>query len=211
MISEPVTVLTDYLLAAVSFTVAWMRRGETVPARRLWAAAFVATGLAAVVGGTEHAVRPRLGVAAGHLFFVVTYVTVGIANALLLAGAARVAFAGRARALALGLVALRFAAFAALMLAVPSFTYVIADLGVTLALVGALAVAGMLRAAPWALPVGMAVLVSVAGALVQGLHLAPHEHFNHNDLFHVIQAVGMVLFHAGARRLDEAQLAGTMR
>jgi general stress protein CsbA len=174
-----------------------------LPARRLWAAAFLATAAAALLGGTEHAVRPRLSPRAGYLFFVITYLAVGVANSLLLAGAARVAFRGGLRLAALALVGLRFAVFAAFMVAKPTFPQVILDMGVTIALLAGLALAGARRGEAWTPWLAGALAVSLLAAFVQATRLALHEHFNHNDLFHVIQAAGLVLFARAAARLTE--------
>jgi hypothetical protein len=41
------------------------------------------------------------------------------------------------------------------------------------------------------------VALSVAAALAQALGVALHRHFNHNDLYHVIQIAAMLLFYRG--------------
>jgi hypothetical protein len=212
-VAEPVTVLTDYVLAAVALVLAWRLRGESVPARRLWAAALLATALAALAGGTEHGLRPRL--ASGQRFGLLasTYLSVGAANALLLVGAARVAFRRPARTVASVLVAARFALFAVVVLREPVFRPVLLDFAVTLVLLAALGAWGLWRghaSAPFVLG---AVAVSLVAALVQLRGLGLHEHFNHNDVFHVVQTLGVVLFHGAAARLVEkdAQPAGTIR
>jgi hypothetical protein len=35
-----------------------------------------------------------------------------------------------------------------------------------------------------------------------------HRHFNHNDLYHVIQVAAMLLFYRGARRLTDSVALG---
>jgi hypothetical protein len=40
--------------------------------------------------------------------------------------------------------------------------------------------------------------------VVQAAKLAPHPGFNHNDLYHVMQIVAMVLLYRGARRLTDS-------
>ena len=56
------------------------------------------------------------------------------------------------------------------------------------------------RSAPWL--VG-GVLVSFLAAAVQVNGIALHHHFNHNDLYHVIQIGGMYLFYRGALVLKD--------
>jgi hypothetical protein len=43
---------------------------------------------------------------------------------------------------------------------------------------------------------GAVALSMVAGAL-QHFRVAPHRHFNHNDLYHVVQLAAVVLFYRG--------------
>jgi hypothetical protein len=47
------------------------------------------------------------------------------------------------------------------------------------------------------------VAVSVGAALVQASGFALHRHFNHNDLYHVIQIAAMLLLYRGARELRD--------
>ena len=45
------------------------------------------------------------------------------------------------------------------------------------------------------------VAVSVAGVLVQLRHIVFHRHFNHNDLYHVIEMAALYLFFRGGALL----------
>jgi hypothetical protein len=80
----------------------------------------------------------------------------------------------------------------------PTFRVAVIDYGAALGVVFVAAVYAYVR---WRAP-GMgwligAVLVSLAAGLVQGMRLAPHRWFNHNDLYHVIQMVALYLFYRG--------------
>lgn len=44
----------------------------------------------------------------------------------------------------------------------------------------------------------LGVLVSFLAAGIQAAGLAPHPHFNHNDLYHVVQMLGMWMLYKGA-------------
>jgi hypothetical protein len=49
------------------------------------------------------------------------------------------------------------------------------------------------------------IVVSAIGAAVQQSNFAPHPNFNHNDLYHVIQMLGLyLLYRGGARFTDRA-------
>jgi uncharacterized protein DUF6962 len=44
-------------------------------------------------------------------------------------------------------------------------------------------------------------VVSVIGGAVQASGFDLHPHFNHNDLYHVIQIAAMVLFYRGVTKM----------
>ncbi|SVD02352.1 uncharacterized protein METZ01_LOCUS355206, partial [marine metagenome] len=48
-----------------------------------------------------------------------------------------------------------------------------------------------------ALLIAIGLIVSLAAAGVQRSGLTLHQHFNHNDLYHVVQMLGMVLMFTG--------------
>jgi peptidoglycan/LPS O-acetylase OafA/YrhL len=47
------------------------------------------------------------------------------------------------------------------------------------------------------------VAVSALAAMVQYFGIAPHPHFNHNDLYHVVQITAMALFYGGGKLLRD--------
>ena len=52
----------------------------------------------------------------------------------------------------------------------------------------------------WTLSLGFFGLSFIAGVQVLRIGQGIHDHFNHNDFFHLIQMVGMVLLWVGAKR-----------
>ena len=204
MIAEPMTLLTDYALAGVTGWVAWslFRAREGQRARSLWALAFAALALAAALGGTWHGFAPAFAAIAVLLVWKTTVLSVGIASFGMLAGSAISATAGNARKSLLVIAAAKLAVYSGWMLVHSEYVYVIADTGIALVLVAALHLgsAARDRASRWILA---GVGVSVLAAGVQASGFAPHRHFNHNDLYHVIQIAAMILFYAGAKRLRD--------
>jgi hypothetical protein len=85
------------------------------------------------------------------------------------------------------------------MLSHREFVFVIIDTGIAFAAVAAL------HLWRWNAALLAGVAVSVAAGLVQASRFALHEHFNHNDLYHVIQIAAMALFYRGALRLNDAR------
>lgn len=201
-IAEPATTLTDYLLATAAWTWGSLLMRTRHDAARLMGLAFVATGLAAAVGGSLHGFGPRWSEIARASAWLTTYAAIGLANLLLLGSAIR-AFAPRSYQLPLlGLAGFRFGAYFILLASHREFRYVVYDLAGTLVALVALALLGRLSrsvaAVPWVLA---GVAITFAGALVQQSGLRLHEHFNHNDVFHLIQIGGLLAFYRAGSRM----------
>lgn len=189
------TLATDYLLAVVSGTAAVLafrsRAGQR--SREFWALALAALALAAALGGTHH------GFALQALWKPTVFVA-GAASAAMVAGSA---FATTRGAVRHGLIA-----FAALELAVfwfwtsrdARFIWVVADSGVAFALVALLHAVRRDAASGWILA-GVGSSLVAAGAQASGFDL--HRHFNHNDLYHVIQIAAIAAFYRGVRRMTD--------
>lgn len=194
-VSEPMTVLTDYLLGGVT---AWLavllfRSSASQKSRTSWAIAFWALALGAFLGGTWH------GFSQNAFLWKATLLAVGVASFAMVAGSAFAVLSGAARSILLWVAGGKLLAYAGWMLRHDEFIYVVIDTGIAFAVVAALHVwkwNGLLLGG---------VAVSVAAALVQASGLALHAHFNHNDLYHVIQIAAMALFYRGARRLSDAR------
>jgi hypothetical protein len=190
-VSEPTTVLTDLLLAAVACVLAFRLRRSATPLplpRTLWAAAFLLSGVAAVTGGARHALAEEAASLARRHLWSITYLVLGLANLAFLAGLVRSFVPSALRPAALFLLVVRYLVFVAVLLRVRDLGLVVADFALSLhSLLGAREGAG-----PWLLA---GVLVSAAGALVQSLRLAPVPGLNHNDLFHLVQTGGLWLFY----------------
>lgn len=197
-LSEPMTLATDYLLGVVT---AWLcvrlaRSRQSQKSRTFWALAFAAVALAAFIGGTWH------GFLQGKLLWKATLLAAGGASFAMLAGSAFAVLSGTPRAVLLALASVKFLVYAAVMLTRDEFLFVVIDSGIAFALVAAL---HLWRWNAW---IVAGVAVSVLGALVQASGLAPHRHFNHNDLYHVIQVAAMLLLYRGARRLTDSVALG---
>lgn len=204
---EVVTMATDYLLAATGFAAAmWLWKTAAGAPGRWWAVAFVASGVAAVLGGTSHGYAPVLDKQTHGLVWRLTYVTVGIANFCILYGAALAAVPGRFLRAAAAILALRLLVVAVALILLAQFRYVLYDYAITL--VGLLVLAAVRggRGQPGAGWVMAGVAVSLAGAVVQLGRIGQGQVFNHNDLFHVLQAIGIALYARGGRDLRRAEV-----
>ena len=195
--NEPTTVSTDWILAALSIVLALrlLRSGEPLPAsRRLWAASFFALAAAALVGGTWHAIPPAVVPALRYQLWAIMYTGICLADLLILAGAARAALRRAPAAVVFLLLAGRFLACATLVLTQRDPRYAGWDYLLTLLVLSGFGLDLARRGERGAGFVLAGVAVSSAGALVMYRGFSLHPRFDDNDLFHVIQALGVWLF-----------------
>lgn len=202
-IAEPMTVATDGLVALFAFTFGALllkHRGREEPrVARWWAAAFAAVGVYALVGGAFHGFGPALGEPAARALWKLTVFGAGFVGFAILGATILSHAAGRIRRLLLCAAAAKLVLYLAWMATHDAFVWVIADYG------GSMLIALIVHAWAWHTrrsPAGpwivAAVIVSLAAAAVQASGFTLHRHFNHNDLFHVLQLPGLALFYRGA-------------
>ena len=184
--NEPTTVLTDYALAAVSIFLGSKLVGKS----KLWAVAFVALGLGAALGGTWH------GFWENDALWKATTLSVGVASFGMVAGSALATTGGTLQRLLVGFALGKMAAYCAWMLYHDDFIWVIADTATALLIVALL---HLWRFNGWMLG---GVAVSLLAGLAQASGLDLHAHFNHNDLYHVLQVAAMFAFYRGVRKLN---------
>jgi hypothetical protein len=188
------TLVTDYLLGGVT---AWLavllfKNAAAQKSRIAWAIAFAALALGAFIGGTWH------GFLQHALLWKATLLAVGVASFAMVVGSTMAVVSGLARQALITVALAKLLVYSAWMLTHDEFIFVVIDAGIAFAAVAALHLwrwNGFLLAG---------VALSVVAALVQASGLALHQHFNHNDLYHLIQIAAMALFYCGARRLTDS-------
>jgi hypothetical protein len=202
-IAEPTTMLTDYALAVLGF---WLGGRLLRQGRREWAFAFWAMAMGAALGGTSHGFALVLSPTWKQFLWKATVYSIGLVSYFVLAAMARSVVSGGALRTVQALALLKLAVYWWWMASHDEFRYVIYDYGPSL--LAALLVGlwvwrfrGM-RGGVW---IAAGVAVSFAGAGVQLSGFALHRHFNHNDLYHVIQMAGLWLLYCGARSLPDVQ------
>lgn len=208
-ISEPTTLVTDYLLGILCAVLAWRlvtpRLTPPVVAVRLWGAALGAAGLASFVGGTYHGFQHALGAMAATALWKTTTLSMGLASFLLLAAAFTSSFSREARRWVIAAAALKLGIYAVWMLGHNEFRFVIYDYGSTLVILMLLVAAGRTQGRPGHRAyIASGILVSIAAAAIQQSGVRLHHHFNHNDLMHVVQMGGMWLLYKGGARLQDS-------
>lgn len=200
--------LTDYALAGVAGMLArTLVRSNDSRAAALWALAFAVTGLAAFAGGSVHGFggllprRLELAIRLG------TVMSVGLAGACLLAGTIFAGVGpGPLRRGLLGLCALKLAAYLVWVALHPDFRYAAYDgMPTGLLVLGFLLHWWRRSRSPAAALGALGLLLSIAGAVLRQARLGIHPvWFNHNDLYHLIQAGALWLMHRAGLKLRDA-------
>ena len=206
--TEPATVLTDYLLGAVLLVLAWralrLDRRDPQAARRLWAWGFVTLALSALAGGTWHGFSGRMGAGPAAALWKGTVYLVGLTDLFMLWGSVMAALGGRVRRFVVAAAVAKFLVYSAFMIGHDEFRYVVYDYVPSMATILLIhAVPGSLRDDPGARSILAGIVLSFVAALVQLARLAPHPHFNHNDLYHVIQIAASCVLYRGVIRLRD--------
>lgn len=203
-IEEPTTLLTDLVLGALAlyWAAALLAAGADPGGAGLptavWGAGFAATGVAALLGAIVHGFQDRMGPRRSRPVWRATLYLVALSSAAMLAAALLVFPPSLLRTAGLVIVAAKLLTAGALLARTPEFRIVLVDHAAALAGVLALQIAAWLgygaASAPW---IVAGIGVSVVAGAIQGLGIAPHRHFNHNDLYHVVQIGALWLLYRG--------------
>ncbi len=186
--------LTDYLLGGIAASFAFHLFRKKELSCRFWTLAFAALAVSAFVGGTHH------GFAIEALWRP-TVLAAGVTSFGMLAGSAYATTAGTLRGILVSIAVVKLLAYWAWMLTHVEFIYVVADTGSATVAVAVLhALSFRNDFSKWILG---GVALSLVAAGVQAGHLALHRHFNHNDLFHVIQIAALFFYWRGVARMRD--------
>lgn len=206
-ITEPMTMATDYILAVFALILAiklWRGQTTSQQSQKLWAGALIATALAALVGGTSHGFALYFNDITKAAIWKITVYAIGVGSLLMLSGTIIGSVSGRWRNGLLIVVVLHFLIYAVWMIAHNDFKYVIFDyVPAMLAIIFLQGYAFFKRrdaSATWLIA---GVLVSFAAAGIQQSGIVLHQHFNYNDIYHIVQMGGMYLLYRGASLLTD--------
>lgn len=205
-ITEPTTMLTDYLLAVLTgyFALKLLRSDTRQRSVRLWGGAFLATAAAALLGGTSHGFALHFDDFWKTLIWKATVYAIGLASFFMLSGTIMAVIKAPARKWLLAAAIIQLLIYAGWMINHDDFRYVIYDYLPAMLAVIALQVYAYFRAneksAAWIIA---GILISFLAAGIQQSGLTLHQHFNHNDLYHVIQVGAIYLLFRGASLLKD--------
>lgn len=195
---EPATFATDCALALWSVWLGW-KIPPTSPTTCWWRRTFYWTAIAGLAGGIYHGFGPTMPATVAAGLWRATLLAISATSLCLTLAAAHARLAGRALLFCRRAAWVKVTLCAGYAMAQPVFLSAIADYGTALVFVLVVELrAWRTTAAKWILA---GIAGSVIGAVVQQSGWAVSQHFNHNDLYHVIQMIALGLFYRGAQAL----------
>jgi uncharacterized protein DUF6962 len=203
---EPDVTLTDYLLAleAFAFAVLIARSATATPVARWFVIFFAATAAASLIGGTVHGFLTNSVV-----LWRLVLVSLGIVSAAAWAIGARLLFSDRVADVLTVAAWVEFLAYALLVISgADSFVVAVANyLPSTMFLLAGFFVSYQANpVAPLALGLS-GLLLTIVAAGVQQTRIALHPtYFNHNALYHLLQAIALLLIFRAAMFLTGTAL-----
>ena len=204
-IAEPGVALTDFGLAllAVVFAVALARvRGGAPSLRRRFVAFFAAVAVASLAGGLDHGFFRQPPGTAHEVLWATALLAIGASALALAVAAAELGFAGRTTRVVVAAAVAAFAAYAlAVLLGARQYVYaIVAYLPATALMLGVLVVGWRRDRDPRLAAAIAGLLLTFVAAAIQRAGIGLHPRwFDHNALYHAVQAVALGLFFVGAR------------
>jgi hypothetical protein len=204
-LSEPTTALTDYALGIESLILGILlfRASAAQYSVMLWGLAFLCIGTAAMIGGTVHGFRNRLGKLTSRLWKIIP-VTVGISGLSLVCGVVFADIRSSLQPFFILAILAKFVICGYWSIRNDSFRYVVYD---SLSSIGVILIMQLIflfihtsRSAIWIIA---GILVCFFAGAVQLSKFSLHRHLNHNDLYHLIQMVAMYLLYRGGLLLQD--------
>jgi len=203
-IVEPVTLATDYVLAALAVILAFrLYEPETKPrqvSRQLWAGSLGSLALAAFLGGSCHGFVQYMPGVLHQICWKGTLYSAGLSDLLMLGAVLFSTVSRSVRRWLIGAGVAKFLIYAVWMLSHDEFRYLVLDYLSTMLLVLLLQIRpGVVERAKSARNIQIAISVSIVAAAVQqsGVDLTPT--LNHNTLYHIVEAIAICFFYRAGK------------
>lgn len=202
--AEPVTTLTDLLVAALAWWWAWRLRqsgSEAQLSRSLWAWGLAVQGTAAFLGGIYHGFF--FNSAYAESLWRGTLILLSAASTLLVSGLSVAVLPWGAVCWVFVALSLKFFAYVSWIWPRKDFLPALCDQALALILLAALSLAGWRTQRPAVQLVLTGLTAFFAAALIQHFRLGVHQHFNHNDIYHLFGGLALWFFYRAGRLLRD--------
>jgi len=205
-IAEPMTVFTDYLISGQIIILSYflLSNKHSSTSQIFWIIGFGFIGLGALFGGTSHGFKEYFSGRTNFIIWKLTTLSVGFGSFFTLLGSIGSSIRNDAfRNFMLILSVVSLTVYVVRMRTHHEFIdLVIYYLPLMITILFIKLISWYNWDDPSSLPIIFAIGITLAGSIIQVLKIGLHEHFNHNDIFHLIQMVGIYFFYLGIKELN---------
>lgn len=197
-VGELSTLVTDFLLGALTLLLGVILLTRPGVPARLWGWAFVASAFAAFVGGVWHGFHQVLADTVQFWMWKAVMILSGLFAILAVIGSVRASCPTRVGYAVLAVLFAGAVAYGFAIVGHDDFRYVLLFSALAMVLLVAIHAAALRRrdaASPWILA---GVAISVLGAAAYATGFSPFGWLNGSDVFHIIQMAAMYLMFRGA-------------
>lgn len=202
---EPTTSITDYIIGLLGIYFGYKTlQIQSSIFHLLWAISFFSLSMGGFLGGTRHGLGPRFPAILNNLVWRAAILFVML-TAVLITASVSTLFIDRDWHSSILVICISLVFYCILRIKKnDSFRHVI-NFNLPLLVISffGFIAAFFILGYTGALFILIGISVSLVAARVQASGVALHEHFNHNDLFHIIQMLGMVLMYRGGLEIPK--------
>ncbi len=205
-ISEPTTTITDFILAVMGFgfgiSLLFLYGERHFDFHFYWGWGFIVSGLGALLGAISHGFGPIFSKKMQSLLWKMTMFFVGFSGWLFSIAASIFFFSPDIYDWVRWILILSFIIYTLWLYKDDRFIIVILYyLPLMIFIMAGMFFHFFALNSTGSMAVAIGILVSLGGAGIQASGFSIHTHFNHNDLFHIIQMIGYVLMFQGGMEI----------
>ena len=205
IIYEPTTAITDFVIFFMGCYYSWVMMN--IPSsmfHKIWAISFITLSLGALLGGISHGFGPMLSKVAKMIIWRLTLLFIGLTALVLLFSVLMIITDGEINIRILPFFVILFGYYNykvykndSFLIAVKFYLpFIVISLACFLYVF-------IYKGYVGALFISVGLLVSIFASLIQSSKIVLHRHFNHNDLFHIVQMIGMYLMFEGGQEIPK--------
>ncbi|MDH5647438.1 MAG: hypothetical protein OEZ01_15620 [Candidatus Heimdallarchaeota archaeon] len=199
-ITEPMTMITDYIIAIYTVILIFLLLETSVlTSTALWIISLAFLCVGAVLGGTDHGFQDNFTEKTIYRIKQATYLCIGMASLFMLLGTIYSSISNE-------IVIIVFVAISIIKSMIfiynirskNQFKYVIIEYAPSMVLVLIFKIYSLIVwNDPSSIWIIIGVIISFISAAIQASKFSLHKHFNHNDIYHVVQMIGIYFFYKG--------------
>ena len=205
IIYEPTTAITDFIIFFTRCYYAWVI--VYIPEsifHTFWAISFITLAVSALLGGISHGFGPMLSKIAKMIIWRLTLLFIGLTSMGLLFSVLMIITNGEINIGILLFFVILFIYYNYKIFKNDSFLIAIKFyLPFIIISLACFLYVFIYRGYTGALFISVGLLVTIFASLIQSSKIILHKHFNHNDLFHIVQMIGMYLMFEGGQEIPK--------